>query len=322
MLNSSHAFERDFDGPGTEAIGKTYHGTSGDDTRTGTHRDDTFDYGQGGEDTLKGAKGNDTFNMGAAFDAGDSINGGVGNDVLNLNGNYVNYVVVGTGTLVNVETIKVTAGYDYSLDMSSATIPAGSTLTVDGTALGRDNGLFFEVENGNDGHVIVKGGAGSDLLEGGNNSDTIFGGKGNDDIDGANGADKESGGGGHDQFFYRAVSNSTGSAFDTITDFNANQDKFLVATNDVSGVDHKVVGGTLDTGTFNSDLEAAIGSQQLHKHHAVLFVPDAGHYAGKIFLIIDANNHAGYQADKDYVIELDGATHLATFGLSNFTPLG
>jgi hypothetical protein len=41
---------------------------------------------------------------------------------------------------------------------------------------------------------------------------------------------------------------------------------------------------------------------------AVLFKADAGDLAGKLFLIVDENGTAGYQAGQDYVIEMTNTT--------------
>src|SRR5262249_16923825 len=66
----------------------TFMGTSGDDHFTGTGVDDGFDLSQGGEDVAKGLGGFDSFYMGAAFDAGDKIDGGDGGNEMHLRGDY------------------------------------------------------------------------------------------------------------------------------------------------------------------------------------------------------------------------------------------
>src|SRR5262249_54549775 len=83
-------------------LGNHYIGTAGDNTQTGTKFNDTFDYSQGGEDTLNGLTGADTFTMGAAFDAGDKIDGGPGTDTLILNGDYSDGVQFTDTTVVNI----------------------------------------------------------------------------------------------------------------------------------------------------------------------------------------------------------------------------
>lgn len=76
--------------------------------------------------------------------------------------------------------------------------------------------------------------------------------------------------------------------------------------------------GTLSGSTFDADLDAAIGEEELFGHHAVLFAPDAGGLADRTFLIIDLNDLGGYQAGSDLVIELVDGVHLHGLDESNF----
>jgi hypothetical protein len=66
----------------------SFHGTSGDDTLTGTAATDMFDVTQGGRDTVSGLGGSDTIDFGAAFTAADRIDGGTGSDTIKLDGDY------------------------------------------------------------------------------------------------------------------------------------------------------------------------------------------------------------------------------------------
>ena len=52
---------------------------------------------------------------------------------------------------------------------------------------------------------------------------------------------------------------------------------------------------------------------------AIVFDPDSGDFAGKTFLVVDANGVAGYQAGQDLVFELDHASHLNHLKASSFT---
>src|SRR3954471_15087663 len=103
----------------------TFTGTSLNDPQDGTTGDDIFNYGQGGNDTLNGLEGNDTFNMAGTLTAADSIKGGAGNDTVNLNGNYSTGVIFGVATMVNVETLVLSAGNSYNLTLNAATVMAG-----------------------------------------------------------------------------------------------------------------------------------------------------------------------------------------------------
>ncbi len=87
----------------------------------------------------------------------------------------------------------------------------------------------------------------------------------------------------------------------------------------VAKIDSAVSGGALNSGQFDSDLAAAIGSGQLQSDHAVLFTPDSGDYVGETFLIVDANGIAGYQAGQDLVIAFKSHDScILTTGSSNF----
>ncbi|HEY0111669.1 MAG TPA: bluetail domain-containing putative surface protein, partial [Allosphingosinicella sp.] len=61
--------------------------------------------------------------------------------------------------------------------------------------------------------------------------------------------------------------------------------------------------GSLSTASFDSDLEAAMNGT-LDASEAVLFTANSGDLAGRLFLVVDENGTAGYQAGEDYVIEL------------------
>ena len=283
-------------------------GGAGNDVFTGNAGNDTFNLSFGGNDTASGGLGNDTFVMGAALTAADKIDGGNGNDTVMLNGDYSAGVVFGAKTMASVEKIVVAAGHSYNLATADATVAAGQTLTVDGSALRAGDVLTFNGGHETNGRFALTGGAGNDVLTGG---------AGNDVLTGGGGADVLTGGGGHDQFQYVAVSDSTGSSYDRITDFDATMDKFVLPTT-VTGVDSEVTVGALSQSSFNTDLSAALTSAQLAIGHAVLFAPNSGTLAGHIFLVVDANGTAGYQAHQDYVFDITGAAHLSSLSPADF----
>jgi hypothetical protein len=57
---------------------------------------------------------------------------------------------------------------------------------------------------------------------------------------------------------------------------------------------------------FETDLAAGIGGAQLGAHRAVPFNPGGGDFAGRTFLIVDANGVAGYQSGEDFVLDITG----------------
>ncbi|MGH6870647.1 MAG: choice-of-anchor tandem repeat GloVer-containing protein [Rhizomicrobium sp.] len=264
--------------------------------------------GTKGNDHIFALGGNDTIDMGAKFTTADSIDGGGGTDLVELAGDYSAGVKFGVATMVNVESIRLAAGNSYSLTTSDATVGASKTLTVDGSALGADDTFSFNGSHETDGNFILLGGAGADVLRGG---------AGNNHFTGGAGADVLTGGAGHDQFIYGAVSDSTGGSRDRIADFDASMDKFDLSVT-VSGLNAEVIGGALSKSGFNQGLATALDAAHLAAGHAVLFAPGSGNLAGHLFLVVDANNVAGYQANRDYVFDIIGATNLASLSTHNF----
>ena len=63
-------------------------------------------------------------------------------------------------------------------------------------------------------------------LTGNGRANTLAGGAGDDTIAGLGGKDALTGAGGFDTFAYTAVTHSTSSGYDTISDFNAEFDQF------------------------------------------------------------------------------------------------
>jgi Ca2+-binding RTX toxin-like protein len=169
-------------------------GGAGNDVFTGGAGSDFFDISLGGNDTVNGANGDDTIDAGAALTAADRVDGGTGNDALYLWGDYSGGLVFGPTTLVNVETIFLQAGTSYNLTMNDATLAAGRTLEINGTALETGNNMNVNASAetgttsiyrfiGGDGNDTFVGGAGNDLLAGGVGADVLRGGRGNDTFD-------------------------------------------------------------------------------------------------------------------------------------------
>lgn len=194
-----------------------------------------------------------------------------------------------------VDRTTLAAGSDYNLAANDNFVAAGATLVVDATGLGADDSIVFDGSDETDGRF---------LFAGGDSGDFFFGGAGDDRIEGLGGADMLSGGGGSDVFVYRAPSDSTGADYDTIADFDPVADRIDLA-GAVAGFGSPILGGSLSHASFNADLAAATGA--LGAAQAVWFAPDSGDLAGQIFLIVDGNGTAGYQAGEDYVFAISGA---------------
>ena len=101
--------------------------------------------------------GNDTFNMGANLTTADRINGGGGNDIVTLNGDYSTQLTFGTMTITNVETISLAAGHSYNLATNNSNLATGQTLTVNGSALAAGNNLTFSGAAENDCQLHYRG---------------------------------------------------------------------------------------------------------------------------------------------------------------------
>jgi Ca2+-binding RTX toxin-like protein len=151
----------------------SFVGTPGDDNLTGTSGNDTFDLTAGGNDTASGLDGDDTFVMGATLNAGDHLDGGTGNDVVTLSGDYSAGLTLGATTIANVETLQLGAGYNYNITTNDANVTAGNTLTVDASQLSSHNSLVFNGSAETDGSFNVYGGAGDDTITTGAGPDYV-----------------------------------------------------------------------------------------------------------------------------------------------------
>lgn len=164
----------------------------------------------------------------------------------------------------------------------------------------------------------MEGLGGNDTLGGWKGNDVLHGGSGNDTLTGGADADTLNGASGKDSFIYDAVSDSTSKQYDTIESFDAKADRFRFDSG-VGAVDKAVTKGTLDSAHFDGDLAGAIKAASLHAGDAVLFTANKGDLKGDTFLIVDANGNAGYQAGKDFVIDLSHAANLSHLSVHDFT---
>ncbi|HUO97412.1 MAG TPA: calcium-binding protein [Rhizomicrobium sp.] len=146
------------------------YGFSGNDTFN-MQADNNFDQVYGGD-------GNDTINYGGNLTATNTIDGGSGTDTLVLNGDYLAGFTL-SATITNIEKIQLTAGHNYTLTTDDANVAAGMTLTVDASALGSGNRLYFDGRAETNGKFVITGGAGDDTFKGGAGNDTFNGGAGN-----------------------------------------------------------------------------------------------------------------------------------------------
>ncbi|HEY2034595.1 MAG TPA: NF038122 family metalloprotease [Rhizomicrobium sp.] len=243
--------------------------------------------GNDSANTLTGTTAADTV---FGFSGADRLNGGGGADIL----------VGGTGNDIYVVNNKGVAIVED---------PNAGTDTV------KTNLSSYTLANNLE--KLVYTGTGNFTGTGNALNNTITGGAGNDTFKGLGGADHLVSGGGSDTFYYGSASDSTGRLHDTITGFDASHDTFDVPGS-VSAINKAIVSGTLSTSTFDADLANAVNSHHLSANHAVLFTPSSGGLKGDLFLVVDVNGVAGYQAGQDLVILLDHPTNMTHFGVWNF----
>lgn len=286
---------------GGSRTGDSLAGEDGDDVIYG----DTFGAFElpstGGNDFLSGGAGNDKL-YGQAGD--DTLAGGEGNDVLyGGSGNDFLYDDAGTD-LLDGGAGNDTYFYD-STSLAAATVNLGSN-TAFGEAIGQTR--LVSIEN-------IVSGLGNDTLIGNAEANFIYGNAGADSI---------TGGAGSDTLGYGNVSDSQVQAFDTVYgfDFAAGGDQFQFTG-------HAVDSTARTSLTLSSPISLANALNVTLRHsnffggglevnQAQLVSLEGGGLTG-LYLVVDGNDQAGFQAAGDFVIKLVGATNVDAFGLGAFT---
>ncbi len=257
-------------------------GGSGNDTIAGGANDDSFTPGKR-NDVVHGGGGNDTFvfNTGE-LTAADTIDGGTGFDTVRLSGSYGHAVHLTATTLTNMEKMLFAPAGSYNIISHDATVGAGLTLTVDGSALLSTDALTFNGAAETDGSFTMTGGAGKDTLTGGAGNDTLTGNDGADTLDGGAGADTLDGGAGDDHITAGSGADSVvaGAGNDTIT-LGANLD----TADSIDG------GSGNDTVILNGDYAAGFTFNAANLQSVETLILQTGH--GYTLATIDANVAAG-----------------------------
>jgi Ca2+-binding RTX toxin-like protein len=227
----------------------------------------------------------------------DRVDGGGGsNDQLALDGDYLGLTLDGTA-IQNIEAIVLLAGVpsdlaEYDLVLANSLTAAGQTMIVWGCPVETAITVNGSAEADATSVLRMYGGTVGDTLTGGAGADWFWGGLGGDTLTGNAGADT---------FFYETVDQSSAAAYDTLVAFDDTTDKIDLDGLTVSGFAGPL-SGSLSTGTLGTQLEAAAGS--LGAGQALVFTANAGTLNGSVFLLIDGNGTAGYQASGDFLIEL------------------
>ncbi len=288
-----------------------FEGAAGNDTFRGGALGDTF-YVFSGSDIVAAGDGDDSIDAAVAngLSAGDHFNGGNGNDTLTLLGNGGGLdVTLKDSTIRSIENFDLGIG-DQSharIVLADGNVAAAQTMTVNVAGTGESATIDGSAETNG---TLVFVGAGSGA------NDTFIGGQFANDFTGGGGADRLVAGNGNDVFIYTAATDSQGAQFDHVVGFDPVNDDFDVM-NAVGAIDAKLVAGTVSKATFVSDMKTAIGSH-LQAGDAMLFTAKHGDEAGKTFLVVDQNGHAGYQGGADLVIWLDHATNLDQLSAGDF----
>jgi Ca2+-binding RTX toxin-like protein len=265
--------------------------------------------GGGGNDVLTGDAGNNILDGGLSFDqvASDLLSGGDGDDTL-----IIEYL--GSGSLdggAGNDTAIVDARDQGPIKLLYTPTESGVFLDSGTLIVPLINIENFQITAGVDNDHMIAG-PGNDVLDGGAGKDLLSGDAGDDTLIGGIGADSLDGGDGHDTFVYNAIAESTGSNVDTIKGYDATQDHFVLPVN-VTGIDAAFTGGSFE------DLEGTVTAAALQANHAVIVTFATGVHAGDTFLVVDGNGVAGYQWDRDLVVDLANGKHLDLLSTANFT---
>ena len=146
-----------------------------------------------GANRLSGGGGNDIFRFGASFDLSDSVDGGAGSgDQIILQGAYA-ALTLGSN-ITNVETVTVSAGFDYHITALDSLLAGNQVITINGASLGAGDDLYFNGAAETSAKLHVYAGFGADTLTGGSGNDGFYFGSGRfdpltDHVDGGAGTD-------------------------------------------------------------------------------------------------------------------------------------
>jgi hypothetical protein len=273
---------------------------SGATTLGGNNLNNILDGSQAsGANILVGGSGNDTYYLGA----GDSV---------------VELAAGGTDLVYSYGSIDMTSWFNFE----NATLQGSASESLTGNTLAN-------VLTGNIGANLLIGDAGKDTLTGLNGKDTLDGGLGNDILVGGTGKDVLMTGAGNDVLRYAAgVTDTTASAgsiagVDWCKDFDFKLDKVdltvKVATKGLT------VTGALSEANFVSNMNtllqqgggAGFNTAVVGDISGAIVTANAGDLSGRSFLAVDLDHSNSFTA-ADFVIEITGATNLASLALTSF----
>ena len=168
-----------------------FFGTTMRDSIVGTVDADVIDVSQGNRDTVDGGDGDDTILFGTELNDNDQVDGGIGYDVVNLDGNYFGGVTFTPTSMVNVEELFFEGGNSYTLTMDEATAAGVTFFYVTAGLLDAGDSLYIDFQAETDVIYDISDGRGNDIFIGGPRGanfrlnfgdDTVAGGSGADDF--------------------------------------------------------------------------------------------------------------------------------------------
>ena len=239
---------------------------------------------------------------GRALTAADHFDTGAGDDELDLA--VATSVTLGAHTIAGLEHLGLFNLAAYSFTTNDGNVDAGATLEVNGFASGS---LMWNGSAETNGHFNITGGGGNDTLIGGAGADTIAGGAGNNTMRGGGGADDITCQVDADTLIYNASSDSASVNYDTVSGFDAGNDKFDLFFS-VSSIDAQSF--SVDSSSFDTDM----GSHLSDYVCTIVTATGSGDLLGHTFLVINADTGNGYsyEAGVDLVIDITGYTGTLT----------
>lgn len=168
--------------------------------------------GNSGSNVLIGGAGNDT------------LVGGIGKDVLTGNAGADHFVLSGSDTVVDYNSLESDtvdlSGLNWTNVVTFNSVTGVLNLSSSSAALKLSAAVSGAMLFSGSGSDILTGRAGSDSLSAGAGNDTLSGAQGNDTINGGTGADYMTGGAGRDRFVFEARDSGQSLAQrDVISDF-------------------------------------------------------------------------------------------------------
>ncbi|MDI6027057.1 calcium-binding protein [Corticibacterium sp. UT-5YL-CI-8] len=264
-----------------------YDGSQSNDTFKGGINDDTFSL-SGGNDTVYGGGGDDVISFGDSLNQDDFVDGGKGNDVLYLRGNYSNQLGLDNTLIKNIETIGVSEDFTYSLVTEDSLVASGKNLYITAEGITGSGKLIFNGSAETNGTFAIRDSIGHDFIIGGQQGDRFEAYRG--------GSDFLSGQGGDDTFYMKAsLENSD------IVSGGAGKD-WLSLEGDYSA------GLTMNASTFNGIEDLSFGGGFDYK----IKLHDGNVADGATLKIIGGYLEAGDKLEVDGSAETDG--HFEFYG--------